>query len=67
MKLRWQVRGIVSWLLQTAVTLGLAVLAFLVMLPTKVGDKYLSFHFDRKLADMRDHQNKEIEKLRGNS
>src|SRR4030081_3299790 len=35
-----------------------------IMLPTKFGEKYLSFHFDRKLADLKDAQNQKIESLK---
>ncbi|WP_407158845.1 hypothetical protein [Bradyrhizobium sp. STM 3557] len=55
---------IVSWLLQTAVAAGVAGMGFVVLLPTKLGEKYLGFHFDRKLADLKDQQNQEIEKLK---
>jgi hypothetical protein len=55
---------IVSWLVQTAVAAGVAATAFFVLLPTKIGEKYLSFHFDRKLADLKDAQNQKIEALK---
>ena len=55
---------IASWLLQTAAAAGVASTAFVVLLPTKFGEKYLSFHFDRKLAEQKDRQNQEIEKLK---
>jgi hypothetical protein len=55
---------IASWLLQTAVAAGVAAMAFFVLLPTKLGEKYLSFHFDRKLADLKDAQNQKIEALK---
>jgi hypothetical protein len=53
-----------SWLLQTAIAAGVATTAFFVLLPTKLGEKYLSFHFDRKLADLKDAQNQKIEGLK---
>ena len=55
---------IASWLLQTAVATAAAATAFAVLLPTKFGEKYLGFHFDRKLADLKDQQNHEIERLK---
>jgi hypothetical protein len=55
---------IASWLLQTTIAAGVATTAFFIMLPTKFGEKYLSFHFDRKLADLRDIQNQKIESLK---
>ena len=55
---------IASWLLQTAIATGVATSAFFVLLPTKFGEKYLSFHFDRKLADLKDAQNQKIEALK---
>jgi hypothetical protein len=58
------VSDIVSWLLQTAVAAGAAFVAFLILLPTKYGEKYLAFHFDQKLAELKDRQGQEIEKLK---
>jgi hypothetical protein len=55
---------IATWLLQTAAAAGVATTAFFVLLPTKFGEKYLGFHFDRKLADLKDAQNQKIEKLK---
>jgi hypothetical protein len=55
---------IAAWLLQTATAAGVATVAFFVLLPTKFGEKYLSFHFDRKLADLKDAQNQKIEALK---
>jgi hypothetical protein len=55
---------IASWLLQMAAAAGVATMAFFVLLPTKFGEKYLSFHFDRKLADLKDIQNHKIEGLK---
>jgi hypothetical protein len=55
---------ITAWLLQTAAAAGVATTAFFVLLPTKLGEKYLSFHFDRKLADLKDAQNQKIEALK---
>jgi hypothetical protein len=55
---------ITSWLLQTAIAAGSATTAFFVLLPTKFGERYLSFHFDRKLADLKDTQNQKIESLK---
>jgi hypothetical protein len=55
---------IASWLLQMAAAAGVATTAFFVLLPTKFGEKYLGFHFDRKLADLKDIQNHKIEGLK---
>ncbi len=55
---------IASWWLQTAIAAGAAATAFIVLLPTKLGEKYLGFHFNKKLADVKDAQNREIEKLK---
>jgi hypothetical protein len=55
---------IASWLLQTTIAAGVATTAFFIMLPTKFGEKYLSFHFDRKLADLKEAQNQKIESLK---
>jgi hypothetical protein len=55
---------IVSWLLQTTIAAGVATTGFLVLLPTKFGEKYLSFHFDRKLTDLKNAQNQQIEALK---
>jgi hypothetical protein len=55
---------VASWFLQTAVAAVVATTAFVVLLPTKLGEKYLGFHFDRKLAGLKDQQNQEIEKLK---
>jgi hypothetical protein len=52
------------WLLQTVIAAGTATAAFFVLLPSKIGEKYISFHFDRKLADLRDVQNQKIEALK---
>jgi hypothetical protein len=58
------VGDVASWLMQTAIASGVATTAFLILLPTKLGEKYLSFHFDRKLADFKDSQNQKIEALK---
>ena len=55
---------IASWLLQMAAAAGVATTAFFVLLPTKFGEKYLGFHFDRKLADLKDAQNQKIQALK---
>jgi hypothetical protein len=58
------ISDIVSWLLQTAAASGAALIVFIGLLPTKYGERYLGFHFDQKLAQLKDQQNQEIEKLR---
>jgi hypothetical protein len=55
---------VASWLLQTAVAAGVALTAFVVLLPTKLAEKYLGFHFDQKLEGLKDQQNQQIEKLK---
>lgn len=55
---------IASWLLQTAIAAGIATTAFVILLPTKFGEKYLSFRFDRKLAELKDNQDQKIEALK---
>jgi hypothetical protein len=55
---------IVSWLLQTTAAAGVVITAFFVALPTKFGEKYLSFHFDAKLERLKDFQNQKIEALK---
>lgn len=52
------------WILQTAATAGTAAVGFLVLLPTKWGEKALSFYFDQKLSELRDRQNQEIEQVK---
>jgi hypothetical protein len=53
-----------AFLLQTAIAAGVATTAFFILLPSKFGEKYLGYHFDRKLAELKDGQNQEIEKLK---
>lgn len=52
-------------LLASSLAGGVVSLAFFVMaLPTKWGEKYLTFHFDRKLAAFKDSHAQQIEQLR---
>lgn len=55
---------IALWIIQTAATAGTTAVAFLVLLPTKWGEKALSFYFDQKLSDLKDRQNQEIEQMK---
>jgi hypothetical protein len=56
--------NIVSWLLQSATAGGLAVLAFLGLAPTKLGERFLNHHLERKLAALKHEQNEKIEALK---
>lgn len=55
---------VLSWLVQAGVAAGGALTALLLALPGKLGDKLLGYHFDRKLADFKDRQEQEIERLK---
>jgi hypothetical protein len=55
---------IVSWLFQTLAAASAAFVGFLILLPTKYGERYLGFHFEQKLAQLKDRQTQEIEKLK---
>ncbi|MGJ5037927.1 hypothetical protein ACQR13_27760 [Bradyrhizobium sp. HKCCYLRH3059] len=55
---------VASWLLQTATATIAAFVAFVILLPTKLAEKYLSFHFDQKLEGLKGQQNQQIETLK---
>ncbi|WP_315734228.1 hypothetical protein [Bradyrhizobium sp. SZCCHNR1093] len=55
---------VATWVLQTTLAALLAAASFITLLPTKFGERYLGFHFDRKLAELKDGHAQEIEKLR---
>lgn len=55
---------VISWLAQAALAAGTAVGAFLLALPTKLGDRLLNFHLDRKLAEFKERQEQQIERLK---
>jgi hypothetical protein len=42
-----------AWLVQAVPAGGTAIGGLLLLLPTKLGDKLLGFHFDRKLSDFK--------------
>jgi len=52
------------WLLQTAAAAGLVLAGLLMALPKIISEKFVAFQFDKKLADVRDAQNQQIEKLK---
>jgi hypothetical protein len=52
-----------TWVVQAALAGGTAI-GGLLLLPTKLGDKLLGFHFDRKLSDLKDAQQREVERLK---
>jgi hypothetical protein len=58
------ISDIASWFLQVVTATGAALAALIALLPTKYGERYLGFHFDQKLAQVKDKQNQEIEKLK---
>lgn len=57
--------AIIGWLAQTVVVSGVAILAFLGITSTKIGERFLNHHLDRKLTAFQHEQNKEIESLKG--
>jgi hypothetical protein len=52
------------WLIHTVVASGVAILAFLGITSTKIGERFLSHHLDRKLTAFKHEHNKEIEGLK---
>jgi hypothetical protein len=55
---------ILSWLAQAGIA-GVGAIGIMALaLPGKIGDRLLSFQFDRRLAIFRDSQEQELEKLR---
>lgn len=55
---------VLPWLLQTASAAAVAFVAFVVLLPTKIGEGYLKFRFEKELEQFKDGQNRQIESLR---
>ena len=53
-----------GWLAQTIVASGVAILAFLGIASTKIGERFLSHRLDRKLTAFKHEHNKEIEGLK---
>jgi hypothetical protein len=56
--------GLGSWLLQVIVVYGGAVLTFIGIAPTKLGEKLLSHHLERKLSAFKHEQNEQLEALK---
>jgi hypothetical protein len=52
------------FLLQAALAAVVTVLAFVGLAPTKLGERFLNHHLEKKLADLRHDQNQQIEKLK---
>jgi len=53
-----------SWVLQTIASSGVAILGFLVLRSTALGERLFSHHLERKIADLKHSQNEAIESLR---
>jgi hypothetical protein len=53
-----------SWLLQVIFVYGVAILTFVGLAPTKLGEKLLSHHLERRLFALRHDQNEKIEELK---
>lgn len=55
---------ILLFLAQSGLSAAITVLAFLGLAPTKLGEQFLNFHLERKLAALKHDQNQEIEQLK---
>jgi hypothetical protein len=53
-----------AWFLQAALAGGAALATFVFLLPIRCGEKLLGYHFERKLAALKDTQNRQIEELK---
>lgn len=62
MHLDWST--ISSWLLQTIAASGVAILSFIVLRSTALGERLFSYHLERKIAGLKHSQNEAIEALR---
>jgi hypothetical protein len=62
MTLNWT--ELASWLLQVILAYGAAVLTFLGVAPTKLGEKLLGHHLERRLSTLRHEQNEKLEALK---
>lgn len=56
--------NIASWLFQVVLTTGAASVVLLGLIPTKIGDKLLGYHFERKLTEFKTSQNEKLEQLK---
>jgi hypothetical protein len=52
-EVRRQNVSLISWLLQTLVTSGIAIIGFVALTSTRVGERWLSHRFERQLAELR--------------
>ncbi len=55
---------ILSFLLQTIGSAVITVVALLSLAPTKLGEKFLDYRFERKLSAMKHEHNSQIEELK---
>jgi hypothetical protein len=55
---------LVSWMLQVVLAYGAAVLTFLGVAPTKLGEKFLGHLLERKLSTLRHEQDEKLEALK---
>ena len=62
MHLDWSAIG--AWLLQTIAASGVAILGFVVLRSTALGERLFSHHLERKIAELKHSQNEAIEALR---
>jgi hypothetical protein len=56
--------SISSWLLQTFAASGVAILGFIGLRSTALGERLFSHHLDRKITELKHSQNEAIEALR---
>jgi hypothetical protein len=55
---------IAQFAVQSGASAVLTILAFIGLAPTKLGEKFLNHHLERKLVTLRHDQNRQIEELR---
>ena len=53
-----------GWVTQGIVTVGISILSFVAITSTRMGEKFLSHHLDKRIADFKHDQTKEIEELK---
>jgi hypothetical protein len=58
------VPAVISWLVQTLLASGFAIVGFVALRSTAIGERFLSHHFERRIAELRHSQNEAIESLR---
>ena len=56
--------AVLSWLLQTLLASGGAVVAFVLLRSTAIGERFVSHHLERKLAQYKHEHDQSIEALR---